>query len=226
MKERGILMSAPMALGALNGSKTQTRRVIKLPHQNPLGQWEALPWGGPNGGRLRDGSTVPAQMVIGHSRTGDIIGYPNGQPGDRLWVREAWRVIEGADSTPPRDLSPAHRIWFEADRLQQPGFGKFRPGMFMPRWASRTLLEITDIRVERLQDISEADAVAEGIRISSAARRSDACYGIYECLMPDGKTHFNDSAYDLYRILWEQINGAGSWATNPWVWVVVFKRLP
>lgn len=84
MKERPIIFSAPMVRALLSGEKTQTRRVVKLPHSNPLGQWETLLWGGQDGGRTKDGDTMPAQMAIGHSRTGDILLCPYGQPGDRL----------------------------------------------------------------------------------------------------------------------------------------------
>ena len=83
-KERPIIFSAPMVRALLAGEKTQTRRVVKLPHSNPLGQWETLLWGGQDGGRTKDGETMPAQMAIGHSRTGDILLCPYGQPGDRI----------------------------------------------------------------------------------------------------------------------------------------------
>jgi hypothetical protein len=218
MRERPMLFSAPMVRAVLAGTKTQTRRVVKLPHQNPLGRWEVLPWGGPNGGRTRDGRTVPFQNVIGHSRTGEIIGCPHGQPGDRLWVREAWRTVKEADDTPPRDMDAAYRLWYEADAHadhhgHQLGYGKLRPGMFMPRWASRITLEVTGVRVERLQDISEADAIAEG------APSADLASG-RECIFPHQGTHRWG-----FRLLWESINGPGSWDANPWVWVVEFKRV-
>lgn len=221
MKERPILFNGAMVRAILPGTKTQTRRVVKLPHMNSLGAWEPFLLGGPDGGRTKGGDTIPARMTLAHTRTGDIIGCPLAEPGDRLWVREAWRlraIGEGGHA----DRGPyVYRATENVDRLAE----RWKPSIHMPRGASRITLEVTDVRVERLQAISEAAAVAEGIRISSQARRSETCYGIYECQMPDGKTHFNDSAYDLYRILWQQINGPGSWDANPWVWVVEFMRV-
>lgn len=237
MKERPILFSAPMVRAILAGTKTQTRRAVK-----------------------------PQPRIVDGAPDWKSVRSPYGQPGDRLWVREAWRVGAWLHRDPggrrPNAVAIdyqsdnfARREWLpcvdhdlfqrlvrqsiaDAQRVGIKPFGadeynwkagngptRWRPSIHMPRWASRITLEVTGMRVERLQDISEQDCVAEGIQISSSARRSDACYGIYECLMPDGKTHFNNSAYDLYRVLWEQINGPGSWDANPWVWVVEFKRL-
>lgn len=235
MKERPILFSAPMIRALLAGTKTQTRRILKVPHENPLGKWEVLPWGGPNGGRTRDGKTVPYQNVIGHTRTGEIIACPYGQPGDRLWVRETWRIGEDVgegwslDSEPgdlhliyDADGARDYRSFPEDYRWPSNGkvvhnsegtpdhwisYGSF-PSIFLPRWASRITLEITAVRVERLQDISEADARAEG------------CTGHWVEEAPAA-----DQARFDYRELWEQINGPGSWDANPWVWVVSFKRV-
>jgi hypothetical protein len=223
-RERPILFSAPMVRALLAGTKTQTRRVVKLPHNNRLGQWEVLPWGGPNGGRTRGGEMVPFQNVIGHSRTGDIVGCPYGQPGDRLWVREtffAWGRWESRFSSKKnRDewhfvdetLVSGHAYRYAADGLwpiaarprlagAKPSWWQ-RPAIYMPRVASRIALEVSGVRVERLQDISEKDALAEGI----------------EHFVPDDPRK-------EYRLLWEDINGAGSWGANPCVWVVEFRRI-
>ena len=157
---------------------------------------------------------------------------PYGEPGDRLWVRETW----AHENMPHGPYQPGCAVFYRADYMDDPlgpdlerspdGIRRrWIPSIHMPRAACRLELEVTGVRVERLHDISEADAVDEGIRISSWAKRSMACQGIYECQMPDGKTHFNDSAYELYRILWDQINGRGAWDANPWVWVIEFKRV-
>src|SRR5690606_18990916 len=154
----------------LDGSKTQTRRLVKLPHMNPLGRWEVLPWGGPDGGRTRGGQAAPFQNVIGHSRTGEIIGCPHGQPGDRLWVRETWagplvdnEVHEAAGSM--EQFKKPEFCRYAADGGPRPEFvdlddnlcQRWTPSIHMPRWASRITLEITRVRVERLQAINEMD---------------------------------------------------------------------
>ena len=129
----------------------------------------------------------------------------HGKLGDRLWVREAWRTVECANNLPPRNIDPANRLWFEADAPHQPGFGKLRPSMFMPRWASRITLEITGVRVERLQQISVRDCIAEGI-------------------VPGGIENPDGIEKRDYQALWDTIKSPNAWAANPWVWVIEFKR--
>lgn len=177
----------------------------------------------------------PASAIFSELKTLDPpwaapkpVPCPFGEPGDRLWVREAWRVSRKHDHLRPRDLpfargmtimygaggSRAHNDAGEYvnDRNYPPTLpawaGKGRPSIHMPRQASRTDLEVTGVRVERLQDITEADAEAEGVDFLRHVPDAD------ETL----------SARDLYRILWDSINEARghSWASNPWVWVVEF----
>ena len=144
---------------------------------------------------------------------------PYGQPGDRLWVRETWQAVNGNDRarhivTHPRP----DRGWLEyaaTPRLDEPAY-KWRPSIFMPRWASRITLEVTGVRVQRLHDISEADARAEGIDFDPGEGGTFHVAGLAGC--------GSDSAVDAYRKLWEAINGLRSWAANPWVWVVEFKN--
>lgn len=213
MADRPILFSAPMVCAILSGTKTQTRRVV-----TPQFVADALPVEMP--------ATDPAGgwVVPGHSGTwwceaaanpDDARRCPYGQPGDRLWVREAWRTVAEADALPPRDLTPAHRLWYEEEAPHQTGFGKLRPGMFMPRWASRITLEVTGVRVERLQDISEEDAISEGIESQSIGWRHYVDPVRFSCLSPLGS----------YHTLWDSINGPESWDSNPWVWVISFRRL-
>lgn len=228
MIERPILFNAPMVRALRDGCKTQTRRLLKVPHENPLGKWEVLPWGGPNGGRTRDGKTLPYQNVIGHTRTGEIIACPYGQPGDRLWVRESWsssdyRLQRGPYLKPDDfDVAEARELGhliYAADGT--PDFEgeqeliRWVPNIHMPRWASRINLEITNVRVERLQDISFADAAAEGLHYSS--ERLDRWSA-------DG-SKWHGTPQQAFRALWEQINGPGSWDANPWVWAISFTRL-
>jgi hypothetical protein len=131
------------------------------------------------------------------SVTGELLRWPYGDRGDRLWVRETWRV--GSDN----------RVHYRAD--EPDGGGPWRPSIFMPRGASRITLVVTDVRPERLQDISEGDAEREGVDGPSC---SDEAYGWY----PSGS----------FRDLWISLNGKRpgcSWADNPWVWVLTFERV-
>jgi hypothetical protein len=205
MKYRPILFSAPMVRALLNGTKTQTRRVIK-PQPTTIADIYRRGYDENNGKWLGEG--------CGDGR----IRCPYGQPGDRLWVREAFRTVSEADALPPRDLTPAHRIWYEADAPHQPGFGRLRASMHMPRWASRITPEIVDIRVEKLQDISEEDAVAEG------CTKNHNNYFLGGPHVTGGRKQMATSK-QAYKDLWESINDPGSWDLNPEVWVVEFKKV-
>ena len=137
---------------------------------------------------------------------------PYGEPRDRLWVREAWRVAACYDDKSGAELEgiiTARNVQYSvcADQfLHGMAIGRHRHARFMPRWASRITLEITNVRVERLQEISRGDSMAEG------------------CPFPNMEDGFDPC--DWYSELWSQINGAGSWDANPWVWVVEFRRIP
>ena len=200
MKERPILFSAPMVRAILAGTKTQTRRVVK-PGKCPDFGCHMAP------GEIAGGE-YPERLC------------PYGQTGDRLWVRETFMDLlgTGVEHRPdPRGLLQRHA--YAADH--QPGsygdearksYGlKWKPSIHMPRAASRITLEITGVRVERLQAISEADAVAEGIDPEAALAFRRASVG-----RPAGFA---------YRDLWVSINGPGSWHANPWVWVIEFRRV-
>ena len=197
MKERPILFKAPMVRAILDGAKTQTRRVVKQDRDGlldcrPTPAWDAF-W--------------------------KCVACPYGKPGDRLWVRETWRADAWFDGNAPNDIPDSAYIAYVSGRhavAWPAAMGKVRASIHMPRWASRILLEVTDVRVERLQDISEADAQAEGIEYSE--RFAGYCIGEAE--------HYNSHDPRLsYASLWESINGAGSWAANPWVWVIEFRRI-
>jgi hypothetical protein len=204
MKERGMLFSPPMVRALLDGSKTQTRRVVK--HSPAPWNSEHIAW--------------------------DMCRCPYGQPGDRLWVREAFRHIDFTHI----DGIYSCATQYEADKA----IGKrksggieimdfrigLRPSIHMPRWASRIDLEITGVRVEQLQDCSEANAIAEGIHSEPYVWRDceyplpDVAYRATQ----DATRRFS-SPRDAYRDLWESINGPGSWDANPWVWVIEFRRV-
>lgn len=198
MKERPILFSGPMVRAILEGRKTVTRRVVK-PQPDFLGS-------------MVDPNTPFKTLDAGlHAR----ITCPHGQPDDRLWVREAWAADAQVDAIAPRDLSQGEPIWYPADfSVRQTGCsmiskGRGRPSIHMPRWASRILLEITAVRVERLQDITEDQAIAEGIDTHPMGFYGNGCI----------------TAGGAFLELWESINGDGSWAANPWVWVIEFRRV-
>ncbi|MCF5032604.1 hypothetical protein [Pseudomonas syringae] len=200
-KERPILFSAPMVRAILSGRKKVTRRALKVqPHIDVSGNFCV---GGANYGQDIYGKPVTKHFVSSHC--------PYGQPGDRLWVREAWQDDAQVNAIAPRELSHGEPIQYPADGAsRQNGCsmitpGKTRPSIHMPRRFSRILLEINDVRVERLQDISEGQA--EGVNFLRSAPDLD------ETL----------TAAQLFDCLWSSINSADSWNANPWVWVVEFK---
>jgi len=200
MTERPILMSAPMVRALLAGRKAQTRRVVKHEHASEIEVWA---W---NGVSWRFG--VYGEGGVAADMGG--IQCPYGVPGGtRLWVRETWaKAGEVGDATE-----------YRADN-HDPSAGKWRPSIHMPRWASRITLAVTAVRVERLQDISEADAVAEGTPCRTCGRHVDG-HGEDDCEC----FHSTRVAVESYRSLWESINGPGSWAANPWVWAISFEVL-
>lgn len=240
MRERPIMFSAPMVRALLAGTKTQTRRPVKpAPPANTvaMGRWQDP---GPEPAYwafLRDGPVEHDHPFGGAELHGEPWRCPYGQPGDRLWVRETfycdnafypdgvgvncrWREVDGKRVAIPIDEQRAEMLaedmYYRADGDPEfegaEGPTPWRPSIHMPRWASRILLEVTEVRVERLQDISEADALAEGV--AEFARGA---------LSPEGQAHLSPS--EQFRYLWESVNGPGSWDANPWVWCVSFRRL-
>jgi hypothetical protein len=201
MKERPILFSALMVRAILDGRKTQTRRVLK---NQPEIIKDPFPTTDEVKGVFKFKESTGIYQCLGMQNL--IETCPYGQPGDRLWVRESWSTHACLDNKKPSELINVNSYHYWADG--EINTGKKRPSIHMPRWASRINLEITGIRVERLQDISEDDAKAEGV--------SDDMGIIF-------KTG-DDTPIGMYGELWESINGQGSWAFNPWVWVLEFKR--
>jgi len=213
MKERPIIFSAPMVRAILAGAKTQTRRVVKPAGWDPA----SAEYGKARIGVHPNAPKMGLQAYFHHleSDTWHGVGCPYGKHGDRLWVREAWDFI--AEGDPGTPSCAGIRYWADAGyQLRTPPSTynpllyrewRVRPPIHMPRWASRITLEVTGVRVERLQKISEADAIAEGVTA-----------GKYRGL--------ERAVARTYSDLWEQMHGPNSWAANPWVWVVEFKRLP
>lgn len=200
MKERPILFSAPMVRAILAGTKTQTRRAVKL---QPEAEHGGEPYWFVGGYRAWTYRNTTDLLRKG----GNVMPCPYGQTGDRLWVRESFCPIYSQDPhyNGGRPIEYDYQATYKhGDRLGDL-IGvkkKWKPSIHMPRAASRITLEVTAVRVERLQDISEADALAEGVYTDPAC-----------------------PAYDAYAQLWDEINGSDSWEANPWVWVVEFKRL-
>lgn len=224
MTDRPIIFSAPMVRAILEGRKTQTRRVLKLPHNNPLGVWEATTVGGP-GVYTGDGQRYPERAAIWHTRTGTTIA-PAFAVGDRLWVREAWRTSASIDDTPPRDMFPRLRpVSYEADYTSEPNDGcrgRLRPSIHMPRWASRITLEVTAVKIERLQDISAEDAVAEGVTIRE--KSGDFWVPGIEHPNKDFPYLSRSTPREMFAALWDTVNGSGAWGANPWVVAITFER--
>ena len=216
MKERPILFSAPMVRALLAGTKTQTRRAVNLPADAKHVCYWAPPSGRSESGYADPGVNYWTPDPAGETDSNHLNPCPYGQPGDRLWVREAF-MHEPADycweasvSIPCRPASTVYRADYPEFK---PGEG-WKPSIHMPRHLSRILLEVTSVRVERLQDISEADAVAEG------------CKPIRPELVQDGLiARPGRSAVEEFRPVWEEIHGEGSWDANPFVWVVTFRRI-
>ena len=218
-KERPILFSAPMVRAILDDAKTQTRRLLKLPNWSTQ-QWDELEI---ESGPCLDtkGETFWPCIIAKASGCLADIPCPYGAPGDRLWVKETW--YDDLFDRKPGEVNDLH---YRADHdcadweagcpcRDDAGRSCWKSARLMPRWASRLLLEVVSVRVERLQEITEEDAIAEGI-----AKRETASG--FEC---DGVLAV--TARDAFEMLWDRVNGKTSpWADNPWVFVVEFRRVP
>ncbi|EPY7259236.1 hypothetical protein ACXEJA_003673 [Klebsiella pneumoniae] len=215
MTERGMIFNGEMVRAILDGRKTQTRRPIK---------WKQTRF--TEIGEREDGSNWPWSEDAEHA-CDFWHPCPFGAVGDRIWVREAYRFPASLDDVSPTGVGemavatgyrkPWAPTFYEFTGTFSDGWkgfdtppkvsdaGKLRPSIHMPRWASRILLEITDVRVERLKSISDGDAIREG------------------CSTADMKS--GDCVADVFARLWESIYGEESWKANGWVWVIEFKRV-
>lgn len=189
--ERPIIFSDKMIRALIDGRKTQTRRPLK---EHPL-EW------------LQDGFTPE---FVAHPEN---YLCPYGYSGDRLWVRECFAVVPSTAYAHSEDVQQTiqpdddyYAAIYRAGWSRSNGGFSWRPSIHMPRWASRIALEVLSARIERLNDISEADAKAEGVFLASASEAQ-------------GNTHRTEFAG-----LWESIYGPGAWDANPWVWVIEFRR--
>ncbi len=231
MKERPILFSTDMVKAILEGRKTQTRRVVKpQPHKSCVGYGASM-------SPLHWIEKLPVDMTALYPNSkpttinGDSIKCPYGQVGDRLWVRETWLespnitdklLREGAD-TWAECYYVAAETPQQIEQLKEWGW-KVKPSIFMPRWASRITLEITDIRVQRVQDISQQDAIAEGVIFMGGMADNWDEAPWCASLKNQEPMKYPSAAYGR---LWDSINakrGYG-WDKNPWVWAISFKRV-
>lgn len=237
-KERPILFSGAMVKAILDGRKTMTRRVVK--------NWDLM-HDAPSSFSAYD---LDEEGGFGFASDDYFWRSPYGNPGDRLWVRETWATNADCDDIKPSCINECAEIYYKADGGKRPvsgglgwngihrGFseGKCRPSIFMPRWASRLLLDVKNIRVERLQDISEKDARAEGVPPNWVGDLvtehgmwnpdTDGFLEQYKDLPPQDDYYFCDGR-TAFKSLWDSINGKRpgcSWSDNPFVWVVEFER--
>lgn len=191
MTDRPIIFSTPMVLALLAGRKSQTRRILKN----------------------QDLWTQSEEIVKHFPRQQSGVPY---SAGDRLWCRELWRTESRAyDDLPPSDMDADYPIVYEADAdwSSNKTVGRKRQAMHMPRWASRLTLIVSDVRVQRLQDISAEDAIAEGLE------QHGRFYGYPDADWDDGAT----DAREAYAALWAKIHGPASWVSNPWVCAISFR---
>lgn len=207
MKEIPILFSTMMVQANLEDRKGMTRRSMK--NQFTLEDdeyWKLYV------------DAKGALHAIAHWKSNDLpvfpaksLKCPYGKPGDMLWVRESWQWIEG--------FGGSGIYVFKTDN--NTNVERWRPSIHMPKEAARIWLEVTNVRIERLQDISEEDAIAEGVKKrpgSDSSTRFDYRHYPYE-------HSYNVDAKVSFRTLWQSINGDDSWVANPWVWVISYKIL-
>ncbi|EPH3384561.1 TPA: morphogenetic protein [Klebsiella oxytoca] len=221
MKERGMIFNGEMVRALLDDRKTQTRRPVRFPVLDK-----------------NLGCELAGNELAGELSAGNYLNSAFGKPGDRIWVREAYRFPASLDDVSPTGVGemavatgyrkPWAPTFYEFTGTFSDGWtgfetppkvsgaGKLRPSIHMPRWASRITLEITDVRVERLNSIHDVDAMREGIQNLTTCSHAD--FGIPGVVNAQHPVR-------AFQLLWESIYGADNWKANPWVWVIEFKRV-
>jgi hypothetical protein len=232
MTARPIIFSAPMVRALLDGRKTQTRRILKPQPPEHVGALIGPEVYAP-AVVDRFGELQPGPEAFGvYTDDGEWGTRVRFQPGDRLWVRETWRTAASVDALKPKKIEAAcldagyRRAWapiqYEADGARdnftegEPQPGKTRVAIHMPRWASRLTLIVEAVKVERLQDISELDALAEGVRFGEG--QMAGTFFVHGAGVMSGV-----SAVACFERLWHAMNGAESGDENPWVVAITFR---
>lgn len=210
MKEKPILLNAEMVRAVLDGRKTQTRRIMTPHHLKMIDAAASA------------GECHPLESGRQHANSQSYYREwcPFGAVGDRLWVREAiFPAPLELQSSPPRETkwNIAYRGGAQLEKTAPATYNptiynyeRWTPSIHMPRWASRITLEITGVRVERLNSMTERDAIAEG------------CMGGHNSIPG---YHYSATPHEHFHHVWQSIYGADSWQANPWVWVIEFKRV-
>lgn len=205
VKERPLLFSAPMVRALLKGTKTQTRRRVKLDRWMVTAGMSLV--GATRDPGMGDGEYLKVPNIADGTR--HRLYCPYGVPGERLWVKETCFDNDNGGEWIYRADGE-----FDDQFEMVEGDPKWTPSIHCPRRASRILLEITEVRVERLRDISGCDCLAEGVEVDT-----------YDVVGPGAIAMRTVRALNAYRALWDEINGAGAWAANPWVWVLTIRRV-
>ncbi|MDH4183454.1 MAG: hypothetical protein OEV92_04475, partial [Nitrospinota bacterium] len=238
MKERPIIFSGPMVRAILDGRKAQTRRIMKPPppvyipgdpppsmrDKKHIAPYFDAYCGGKKTDKNPQGQSGFWCWWDEYDRQGEGLKCPYGVPGDRLWVRETWQPHPEAGSHFPEGSIPSDAVCYAADNTTRDyeDSKPWKPSIHMPRWASRITLEITNVRAERLHDISWDDALAEGIdRLVDRYDEPD----VWRDYSSEGPPEYTSDPIESYATLWESIHGSGAWDKNPWVWVLEFKRV-
>lgn len=195
MAIKPILFSTPMVQGIKKNIKKQTRRAIKFPLKSKT-----------------------HHISVGEGKEAPHVSFAPVQTGDILWVRETWAEFGQAPFLYKASLSEEELKAFRSLLL------KWKPSIFMPKEAARIFLKVTNVRAERLQDISEDDAIAEGILRIKKAYRGGTAYYDYSGKQTPASYNF-DSPIASFKTLWQSINGRESWEANPWVWVYEFEQI-
>lgn len=221
MKERSIRLRPHEVRAIRAGRQTQFRREIKWPLMSESdGSKKRI--------LIQDDVAILQRFLAGPMKHPHERYFPCGGPGSKLWVKESFQLDEVWNDCAVKNVPNDEVIFYPADESSTGvvpfGWGRVRSSIHMPRWASRLTLEVVNVRVERLQEISDLDALAEGV-MSRKVSTGDARLPLQTVYGTGTETDWASTAQDAFEHLWESINGPGSWERNPFVRVVEFKKI-